>query len=54
MSSETMIREKQALAAPADAARADVLEAVLANVARDCQVDTQLYLEESTVPHGGE
>ena len=54
MRSETMIREEQAIAAPADVAPADLLEAVLAIVRRDSKIDTQMYLEESTVPHGGE
>jgi hypothetical protein len=54
MSSETMIREEHVVAANADVAPADVLNAVLDNVRRDCRTDTQLYLEESTVPHGGE
>ena len=54
MSSETMIREEQAVASRADAAPVNALEMVLDSVRRDCRVDTQLYLEESTVPHGGE
>ena len=54
MSSETTIREEQAVAAPADVAPAAVLNKVLDNVRRDCRTDTQLYLEETTVPHGGE
>ena len=54
MSSETTIREEQAVAAPADVAPAEVLNMVLDKVRRDCRTEPQLYLEESTVPHGGE
>ena len=53
MSSDTMIRGEQTVAAPLETP-ADVLNRVVENVRRDCQTDTQLYLEESTVPHGGE
>jgi hypothetical protein len=30
------------------------LEAVVADVRRDSRKDSQLYLDETTVPHGGE
>lgn len=53
MTSETMVRGEQAAAIPQET-QADVLNRVVEAVRRDSQTDTQVYLEESTVPHGGE
>jgi hypothetical protein len=55
MSYDSMLQEQeQALTAPVAAPALPDLQAAIEQVARDSQVAPDKYLEESTVPHGGE
>lgn len=56
MSCETVSLDNSSQAAPSREATTttNAIESVVAVVRRDCQRDAEKYLEETTVPHGGE
>ena len=55
MSSQTNIREEEATAAPADAQTAQqIMNQIVGEVRRDSQAAAETYLQDTTVPHGGE
>ena len=51
MSTKTQVIEEPAVGAPIEAQQ---LQAIVNMVRRDSQMEPQAYLEETTVPHGGE
>ena len=51
MSTKTQIVEEQAVSTPIEA---QPLQEIVNMVRRDSQIEPQVYLEESKVPHGGE
>ncbi|MBC8350589.1 MAG: hypothetical protein H8E66_01295 [Planctomycetes bacterium] len=51
MSTKTQIIEEQAVCKPIEA---KPLQEIVNMVRRDSQVEPQVYLEETKVPHGGE
>lgn len=55
MSTQTHNREKEATAAPAEIKSApQVMSQIVDAVREDSQATANVYLEETTVPHGGE
>lgn len=51
MSTKTQIIEEQAVSAPIESQQ---LQAIVNMVRRDSQIEPQVYLDETKVPHGGE
>lgn len=51
MSMKTQITEEQAVATPVEARP---LQEIVNMVRRDSQIEPQIYLKETEVPHGGE